>query len=931
MVKLDFNQDYYADLEVGPSAGIEDIRRSYRKLALKYHPDRNPGSEIQAGQRFQIIQAAYEVLTNAEQKQRYDNSRRTRYGGASGVRGNPYQDISKNYPTPPRPPGFPTRTAPKRAPPTSAADTYAKFAKDVPASSPRNNRKPAEPTFTWQAWEQMKSGAKGKTTSSQATGSGTSAKASSAPKPTPSTAPPPVPPRSPQKQAKGSFGSRVNRGYTPQSPIGDEPPVASNNYFTTRTHTNLFNETPTAAQARPQDPPNPEPTADPDPTTEAHDSTYVDTRKRTPYRTPGGEKLDPFQGANINRSRSTRESTTGPYHDEDGDSPTTSSRQRSASNPDDPELGPKAKQGGKAAFTGGNDAGAAPNGTKSTSESQNRNHQGSPDVGGHSTMPNTPPGANASGSAGSNDRDNSKLYASQPHFRFQFPIHEVPQTAPQATGRAENEKIFNKTLNLAPELHELLARQSSSEDKATFNSGLNAFDHKMHNVLSQLSAKKYSTLYGKSMQPGGTQNAAHNQGVPQQTSNADKKNPYSFDFQYADHSFTPDPHRFTRNSADNINTRFVADESDATNWQFNAGSPVSEASRPAMPRSKSGSRIGRKSPFHAQAPQVPPTEPASGSVPPQNSSFNPEEWSEKIGPQIFQTPGQTPKGNTIRPIRNPSKKPKPVRMTAGTAGMVESDENSSGQEDIPKKPPTPADANDLDGIASPNAMDIDNPLEANGVRNIHVEPSRPEWRAGDVKGIKADAKPAADSQTGTVPPVGGSEDSEEFRATFSDLRNVEPFAQPSTGLESFGDLKSNLPFTSGAAGEVPIPKSTKKPVKLDLPEAPKPPNAPPPIAVQGLKPSAASWKKYVDDFYKYLTEWHAYSTKFSDHFHARNVEVQKKLTNPGWVESRDGAGIQEYLRWSEEDRQVRAKWSEACDGHELHVRVFAAHRDRMMK
>ncbi|KUI68729.1 Chaperone protein DnaJ [Cytospora mali] len=819
MVKLDFNQDYYADLEVGPSAGIEDIRRSYRKLALKYHPDRNPGSEIQAGQRFQIIQAAYEVLTNAEQKQRYDNSRRTRYGGASGVRGNPYQDISKNYPTPPRPPGFPTRTAPKRAPPTSAADTYAKFAKDVPASSPRNNRKPAEPTFTWQAWEQMKSGAKGKTTSSQATGSGTSAKASTAPKPTPSTAPPPVPPRSPQKQAKGSFGSRVNRGYTPQSPIGDEPPVASNNYFTTRTHTNLFSETSTAAQARPQDPPNPDPTADPaptadpDPTTEAHDSTYVDTRKRTPYRTPGGEKLDPFQGANINRSRSTRESTTGPYHDEDDDSPTTSSRQRSASDPDDPELGPKAKQGGKAASTGGNDTGAAPNGSKPTSESQNRDPQGSPDVGGHSTMPNTPPEANASGGAGLNDRDNSKF----------------------------------------------------------------------------------------------------------------------FDFQYADHSFTPDPHRFTRNSADNINTRFVADESDATNWQFNAGSPVSEASRPAMPRSKSGSRIGRKSPFHAQAPQAPPAEPTSGSVPPQNSSFNPEEWSEKIGPQIFQTPGQTPKGNTIRPIRNPSKKPKPVRMTAGTAGMVESDENSSGQEDIPQKPPTPADANDLDGISSPNAMDIDDPLEANGVRNIHVEPSRPEWRAGDVKGIKADAAPAAGSQTGTVPPVGGSEDSEEFRATFSDLRNVEPFAQPSTGLESFGDLKSNLPFTSGAAGEVPIPKSPKKPVKLDLPEAPKPPNAPPPIAVQGLKPSAASWKKYVDDFYKYLTEWHAYSTKFSDHFHARHVEVQKKLTNPGWVESRDGAGIQEYLRWSEEDRQVRAKWTEASDGHELHVRVFVAHRDRMMK
>ncbi|ROW09695.1 hypothetical protein VMCG_02212 [Cytospora schulzeri] len=1100
MVKIDYNQDYYADLEVGPSAGIEDIRRSYRKLALKYHPDRNPGSETAAGQRFQIIQAAYEVLTNAEQKQKYDISRRTRYGGASGVRGNPYQDISKNYPPPPRPPGFAPRTAQKRPPATSAADTYAKFAKDVPPTSPRTSRKPAESTFTWQAWEQMKSGTKGKATSSQATGSGASARPSSAPKPAPA-APPPVPPRSPQKQAKGSFGSRVNRGYTPHSPSGDEPPVASNNYFTTRarenpfsetsgdeppvasnnystrtrqnpftettgdeppvasnnyfttrarenpfgetsgdeppvasnnyftnrtrqnlfsetskdespvasnnyttrtrqhpftettgdeppvasnnyftnrtrqnpfsetlqdespvasnnyttrtrespfsktsgdeppvassnyfttrTRENLFGDTPAAAPVRPRETPDPGPAAD------LGDSTSADTKQRTPCRDPDGEKLDPSLDANVNQSHSTRESTRGPYRDDEGDSPTTSSQQRSASPPNDSETGPQGppegKEGGKGVFTGGNDAAAAQNGSNPTFESLDPGHQRKQDSGDHSTMPDAQE-ANV-GDTGSNDRANSKLYASQPHFRSQLPAHKVPRSAQKATGRAGDEKFFEKkTLNLAPELHELLSRQSSSEDKSTFNNGLNAFDHKMHSILSRLSAIKYSTSYGLDMHSGGLQNAAQPQRVPQQMSNADNNNAHSFDFPYAEYSFTPDLHRFTRNSADNINTRFVADDSDATNWQFNAGSPISETGRPAMPRSKSGSRISRKAlPLKAPAAQTPFTEPTNGNAPAPNSSFNPEEWSEKIGPQIFQAPGQTQKGSTIRPIRNPSKKPKSVRMTAGTAGMVESDENSSGQEDNLQKSPATADANDLSGIASPNAMDIDNPLEVNGVRNINYEPSRPEWRAGDVKGMKADAKPAADPQTETVPPVGGSEDSEEFRATLSDLRNVEPFAQPTAGLESFGDLKTNLPFPSGASGQVPFQKGPSKPVKLDLPDAPKPPNAPPTLAVQGLKPSAAAWTKYVGDFYRYLTEWHAYSTKFSDHFQARNVEVQKKLSNPGWVESRDGAGVQEYLRWAEEDRQVRAKWTEACHSHEMNVRVFVAHRDKMMK
>ncbi|KAI3398839.1 hypothetical protein diail_8530 [Diaporthe ilicicola] len=743
----------------------------------------------------------------------------------------------------------------------------------------------------------MRPGAKAKAASGQASGSGASARASSAPRPPAPGAPPPVPPRSPQKQPKGSFGHRVSRGYTPQSPSGDEPSVANNNYFTTRTHTNLFSETSSAARARRREPSNPTPTSD------FRDSTFMDTRQRTPYMSHGGEKLDPFQGASINRSRSTRETNTGSYQDDDSeDSPTSSARQRRASVPDNLN----------------NDA----NGKRR--ENSNANGAAKPDSGPNGFDP-SPEGQSRTRQEGANGNEGSKLYANQPYFHYQFPNYEVSSKAQQATSRAGNERIVEKPLRLSPELHDLLSRQSSSEDPKPSNSGLNPFELKVRDILSRLSAVKYSPN-GLGMQSSGDAGAQHSLAFQQQ-SRADNKNPYSFGVKLDDESFT-DRYRFSRNSADNINTRFVADESDASSWQFNAGSPVDETGRPAMPRSKSGSRVGRKSPFRTPSFQVPSAEPANEGGLPQNSSFNPDEWSEKIGPQIFQTSAPQ-KANTARPIRNPTKKPKPVRMTAGTAGMVESDESSSGQDDTLKKPSTPGNASGLNETVSPNAMDIDPPMDylnAKGVRNIPVEPSRPEWRAGDVKGMTTPGL-----TPGAVPPAGGSEDTEEFRASLSDLKNVEPFAQRPTGLESFGDLKSTLPFQSGASGQAPIAKPNPKPANLHLPVAPKPPNPPPTLAVAGLKPSAPSWEKYAGEFYRYLTEWHRFNTKFSEHFHARNLEVQKKVTDPSWVQSRDAAGIQEYLTWAEEDRQVRATWTQACDNHEMHVRIFIAHREKMTK
>ncbi len=69
--------DYYATLEVTPQASDEDIKRAYRKLALKYHPDRNQGN-TRAEVKIREINAAYEVLGDPETRQSYE---RLRFGG----------------------------------------------------------------------------------------------------------------------------------------------------------------------------------------------------------------------------------------------------------------------------------------------------------------------------------------------------------------------------------------------------------------------------------------------------------------------------------------------------------------------------------------------------------------------------------------------------------------------------------------------------------------------------------------------------------------------------------------------------------------------------------------------------------------------------------------------------------------------------------
>lgn len=81
-------QDYYETLGVARGAGAEDMKRAYRKLAMQYHPDRNPG-DATAEQRFKEISEAYEVLKDPQRRAAYDRFGHAAFenGGMGGGRG----------------------------------------------------------------------------------------------------------------------------------------------------------------------------------------------------------------------------------------------------------------------------------------------------------------------------------------------------------------------------------------------------------------------------------------------------------------------------------------------------------------------------------------------------------------------------------------------------------------------------------------------------------------------------------------------------------------------------------------------------------------------------------------------------------------------------------------------------------------------------
>jgi curved DNA-binding protein CbpA len=268
MVKPDVKRDYYADLGLTPSANQEDIKKQYRKLGMAtglhswlclnafcaneisakvYHPDRNPGRELQFNAKFQAIQAAHEILSDAQQRQGYDIARlRAGYGKHYGP---PKPDTPQKRPANPNPSADPRKAQASRQPfsgrPQSSYNGHS-----TGAQSHANYRRTG-PRPTWEkTYDTGQTGADayrrfqgtwGTSTTGFRFGQRTGrAGYTSVPRPNATPAGQPARPKSAYdyfrtttNQSSRTQPTRKKHGFAPRSASGDEPMAANTSSYTT--------------------------------------------------------------------------------------------------------------------------------------------------------------------------------------------------------------------------------------------------------------------------------------------------------------------------------------------------------------------------------------------------------------------------------------------------------------------------------------------------------------------------------------------------------------------------------------------------------------------------------------------------------------------------------------------------------------------------
>ncbi|KAK1252745.1 hypothetical protein MKX08_003932 [Trichoderma sp. CBMAI-0020] len=921
-------RNYYADLELPMTADVTEIKKQFRKLALKYHPDRNPGREQEVNSQFQIIQAAHEVLSDPEAKAKYDasfaRSAASRYPASSGVRGNPWQNVSQQYPTPPR------RGQPRTA--TSGAQRWnERFSAGVP---PTAKHQPAAATAA-RAFESMRKGG---------------AKSGQQDRPVP---PPPPPPRteSAKKRAEASFGAK-KAGYYPRSNTpGDEPPVTNNNYYSSRMNA-----------GRPAEPV-------PDPLAQFREKgrteeSFMNPPQSSPYTKDGSENSDPSDSSPVNRAKSAKVPSRKEPRSEPASPPTPKRRS--------PSMPRKESTGGAQRSQNGTGADERPRAVpvppSSRPNSRPTSSYKTPSE--PAAAPNGNPfTANQSSNIFAANESNQSSPNPMPFNKPATPVNGAKDPSMYATpqngkpGLHHGNKSTNQ-LQMTPPKHNIAEVGSKSKIEICVPSGmhvtvqnLSPFEQKQNTILKCLIKNQRGAALAQSNKLPHRTTINHEK-FPAEESNANSGLPSSFNFSLDDDTFVPDAPgtaQFSKStSVDGINTNFVKDNT-STTWQFSAGSGDNDSL--PQSRSQSTNKTDRRSPIRRR-PVATANAPNFETQATTNSThFDPKQY--KFEPQMFAPRPGTPSkpGSPTRKNANTRKlprTPKPVGQDAG-----DDDPYTWRGRNAQPKPAT---------VGSPQAMDIDSPLTASPsatpistpplvpttpsmastpvpvpapivpphthhqhhspvARNIHVEPSRPEWRPGNVTGL-GQAQRQSEERKEIPINFKGSEDSEEFRATFEDFKNVAPFAPPKPGLKSFTELKDNLPFESQASAELHL-NDPSQPQQLELPDPPLAPGLP--LIVDGAKPSVPVWTKYLEEFEGYLRRWDIFNTQVVDHFATRKANISNARVSKGYsfLGVRGDTDILEYYNWVKQDNGVRRMWLAACEEHETRFRDFMAFREKM--
>ncbi|KAK0712281.1 hypothetical protein B0T21DRAFT_415851 [Apiosordaria backusii] len=962
MVKPDFERDYYADLELPSMSEIEVIKKQFKKLALKYHPDRNIGNEDQSKEKFVLIQTAHEILTDPSQKAKYDAHRArlgrwsAAYGGASGVRGNPYmhtsQDINSKFGAPPqRRPPMPSRPTPTAS--TGGASRYSQW-----QTKPKTKTESMREQSKSEAWER-----------SRASNPQTAYGATRPVPPRPKDGPPTPRSAAQERRQQAAFGGNSTRktGFTPSSPMGDEPPVRNHHY-------NTYTASGSTATAGTAPASKPRPASEyVDPLTKQFGDAFLDNRQSTPYATNVGEKTNPFEPLNnVNRAKSMKDNarnfpTEAP--------PAPPNRQRSASAGSD---GFRRSSNEKPSYNETTTNPRFPAQSKASARYSPRTAQ-PPDsappttagFGGaaNSSTSSVNSSANVNGGASTQARTGPKVYGAPLSSRYPYPdyvskVSQIPPTFERTSEKScahNTESRVNKpSVNHAPASSHGYAAYSNVKYPFAFNpqhsmyetpsggqqtgSSPGLFEDDLTDQLNVLLAKKGACLSRKR-----PRQAPDEQPPEKAAYDANVRKTASFAVPDDDDPTSPiQQARFTRHSADNINTKFVTE--DKGKFEFSAGTDTESSPNSPGDSFSRARRRGRQSPLrnefaaaHEAFANISPTRPAmpQQEAAPKTSAFDAKKWEESIKANIFNPkPATRSSVSPTRPVK-PLKKTRGggVRLTAGSAGMVEEDD-SSGDD---RAQTGPGRAN-FSGTKSPNAMDIDPPVPetaahpqpaANEARTIPIEPTKPEWRAGHV-GATGTAAPAVDPKVNgaqKIPKVNpthaGSEDTDDFMRPniFADFENVAPFSQKASGLNSFADLSQNLPFQSRPSAKIPLPQM--KPTPLSCPPVPQAPIAPAPLVLGGANLMSPAWDTYAKEFEAYMIAWSQWNETMLAHFTTR--QAHHNSAGFSWVSAMGDLGYQEYANALEQDKPLRQKWLTACDNHELQVKEFQKMKRGMLR
>ncbi|OQE23872.1 hypothetical protein PENSTE_c008G05753 [Penicillium steckii] len=929
MAKPDVRRDYYADLGLAPSAESEDIKKQFRKLALKYHPDKNPGKEAEFNVKFQAIKTAHDFLSDPTTRLKYDTDRlRAGYGKVSGP---PKTNSARRpqptafRPTPPRPqynppPPF-AKPQPKPNGPSAGAKRYEAHAR----AGPQSWHKPQDEGQTRADAFKGFSGMRGANAAGSTGWRGFDPNTGrAAPGGTPRQQNQPFGkprPQSAYERFQESYRTqnpsatpnppKKRNGYAPGA-SGDDEPMARNTsaYTSSNRPSSMY-----------FDPAPPPPTAKKPTASEQHQSSPEYERARSRYAGTGGERTF-FTSSGLGRSSTVR-TPSGGYQTTNARTNTPSpmsaqhERRRSAS--------PKPAR--NRAYSVSETSSDLDDSTseeeipihpkpKAIPKSRMRHRQKFPDIYGQN---------DSSSSTG----ENSRAQQGQKH----------PGPSPSPRGFRKHRRSSGYHDGNADFFRDKGHNSDSAAfpkgQQGPFGSSSSRYDY-LETQIFGISYTHFSTMWPR---PDSARNNTTSQPTFGDSSHLHKKFSEEDWREHLDKFDFLGAHATARNgfrsSPKESNEGKRASQMPRDSWKprqnlWPGFEGLSMEDPPQPPQSNSftpppgaQSQDGSANDNNAtQTPntRVPPnlfqspsggssaqaqTQPQQQPTPFAQAKFSAEQWSEKLRNLSWSVDDDSKSRQTkTPPLRSSPKKPaRPAtKVQSGPQPAKVATEAEEIRDTINGDTPSESTSSLPAGAeAEPEAMDLDDELppvhptasapastsasatNGNSSGNGSANTSYPDLNANTRASIPTDSTKTTSPHT-----VNGTSKAEGRTPLFNldNLRNTAPFTSTNSGgIENLEDVFATLPFESKARQQ----KTTKndiRPRELKLPNPPKRPRAPELVPIQPGSTKVMlpreKWNYYVSTMGSYMHDWNLFNRRMLLHFNTRQDAIETGLA-PGWM------------------------------------------------